>query len=129
MVLVDNPFIVKLHYAFQTKFKLYLILDFMIGGIFLYIYVNLGELFFHLKRAFRFTEDKAKFYSAEIILSLDYLHNKGIIYRDLKPENVLLGKDGHLKITDFGLSKSHMKEGEKATTICGTYEYMAPEIF
>lgn len=105
MVLIENPFIVKLHYAFQTRFKLYLIMDFMIGG-FLQLLHFLGELFFHLKRAYRFKEDKAKFYSAEIILALDYLHHKGIIYRDLKPENVLLGKDGHIKITDFGLSKS-----------------------
>jgi serine/threonine protein kinase len=70
---------------------------------------SIGELFFHLKRAYRFKEDKAKFYCSEIVVALEYLHEKGIIYRDLKPENVLLGKDGHLKITDFGLSKSNMK--------------------
>ena len=64
-----------------------------------------GELFFHLRRAFRFSEDKAKFYCAELVLALEYIHKKNILYRDLKPENILVGSDGHIKITDFGLSK------------------------
>lgn len=64
-----------------------------------------GELFFHLRRAFKFPEQRAKFYSAEIILAIEDLHSKQIIYRDLKPENILVGADGHVKIVDFGLSK------------------------
>lgn len=87
-----------------------------------------GELFFHLRRAYRFPEDRAKLYSAEIIIGLEYLHEKGIVYRDLKPENILLGADGHLRLTDFGLSKGGMADGEKTNTFCGTPEYLAPEI-
>lgn len=64
-----------------------------------------GELFFHLRRAFKFTEERAKLYAAELVLAVEYLHSKDIIYRDLKPENILLDIDGHMKITDFGLSK------------------------
>lgn len=93
-------------------------MDFLIGG----------ELFFHLRRAFKFTEERAKFYCAELILALEYLHKKGIVYRDLKPENILVGEDGHLKLTDFGLSKTNLKDGEKTNTFCGTPEYLAPEI-
>lgn len=92
---ITNPFIVKLHYAFQTPDKLYFVLDF----------VNGGELFSHLRREKKFTEWRAKFYAAEIILALECLHDNNIIYRDLKPENILLDSSGHVKITDFGLSK------------------------
>lgn len=69
------------------------------------IFLYLGELFFLLKKAYKFNEELAKFYSAELILALEYLHSKGIIYRDLKPENVLLNFDGNIKLCDFGLSK------------------------
>jgi serine/threonine protein kinase len=80
MQTVTHPFIVKLHYAFQTPDKLYFVTDFLNGG----------ELFFHLCQEIRFTEDRARFYAAEILLALEELHRNGIIYRDLKPENVLL---------------------------------------
>jgi serine/threonine protein kinase len=93
------PFIVQLHFAFQTNKSLYYIMDFVQGG----------EMFSHLKMALRFSEEKAKFFAAEIIIALEYLHSKNIIYRDLKPENVLLGVDGHIKLTDFGLSKIGIK--------------------
>ena len=84
-------------------------------------YVNGGDLFHHLRKKVRFTEKEAKFFAAEIILALDYLHEKGFIYRDLKPENILLASDGHLKLTDFGLSKDVSEaEGGQAQTFCGT---------
>ena len=92
---MNNPFIVQLHFAFQSAEKLFLVMDFMQGG----------EMFFHLKKASKFDEIKTKFFAAEIVLALDYLHKKKIIYRDLKPENILLDPEGHIKLTDFGLSK------------------------
>lgn len=81
---IDHPNLVKLRYAFQSPSKLYLVLDYMTGG----------ELFFHLKQARRFKEDRAKFYAAEIALGLGHLHANGIIYRDLKPENILMDGEG-----------------------------------
>ncbi|ELP89444.1 hypothetical protein EIN_390690 [Entamoeba invadens IP1] len=116
---IDNPFIVHMHYSFQNENKLYFVMDF----------VNGGELFFHLQNERRFSIARAKFYSAEILLALEHLHKHGIIYRDLKPENVLLTCEGHVCITDFGLSKTGMKEGgDKTGTFCGTAAYLAPEI-
>eukprot|EP01124_Arcella_intermedia_P015647 TRINITY_DN221_c0_g1_i2.p1 TRINITY_DN221_c0_g1~~TRINITY_DN221_c0_g1_i2.p1 ORF type:complete len:403 (-),score=95.25 TRINITY_DN221_c0_g1_i2:29-1237(-) len=113
---IKHPFIVNLNYAFQTKDKLYMILD----------YVNGGELFWHLKREGNFSEERSKFYAAEIASALLHLHENGIIYRDLKPENLLLDSEGHIVITDFGLSKE-IKDGE-THTFCGTPEYLAPEV-
>lgn len=115
---VRHPFIVELVYAFQTGGKLYLILEYLSGG----------ELFMHLEREGIFLEDTTLFYLSEIILALEHLHNLGIIYRDLKPENVLLDAQGHVKLTDFGLCKEHIQEGIVTHTFCGTIEYMAPEI-
>lgn len=88
-----------------------------------------GELFSHLVRSGRFTEDRARFYTAEILLAMDFIHKQGIIYRDLKPENVLLDEEGHINITDFGLSKVGLsRDRDRAFTFCGTPEYLAPEI-
>ncbi|KAM9234161.1 ribosomal protein S6 kinase alpha-2 isoform 2-T2 [Dugong dugon] len=115
---VNHPFIVKLHYAFQTEGKLYLILDFLRGG----------DLFTRLSKEVMFTEEDVKFYLAELALALDHLHGLGIIYRDLKPENVLLDEEGHIKITDFGLSKEAIDHDKRAYSFCGTIEYMAPEV-
>ena len=115
---MDHPFIVKLHYAFQTSSKLYLLVDLMPGG----------ELFYLLRRNRKFPENVARFYAAEILLGLEYLHKRNIIYRDLKPENILIDKDGHLKLTDFGLSKVRFSKEQLAFTMCGTPEYIAPEI-
>ena len=91
-------------------------------------FLNGGELFYHLRREQRFSEDRTKFYAAEILLALECLHNNGVIYRDLKPENVLLDSQGHIKLTDFGLSKIKQTESEVTYTFCGTPEYLAPEI-
>lgn len=115
---ITHPFVVKLHFAFQSSDCLYFVTDFLNGG----------ELFFHLCNEIRFSEDRARFYAAEIVLALDHLHKNGIIYRDLKPENVLLDSEGHLKLTDFGLSKIKQPVDGKTNTFCGTPEYLAPEV-
>eukprot|EP00977_Amphora_coffeiformis_P009786 scaffold2252_cov150-Amphora_coffeaeformis.AAC.1 len=96
---VNHPFIMKLHYAFQSDDKLYLVLDYCPGG----------ELFFHLSRFRRFPERVARFYAAELLLAIGHLHKRGIIYRDLKPENVLLDAEGNVKLGDFGLAKAGIK--------------------
>lgn len=95
MKALQNPFIVKLHYNFESETKMYFVIDFLAGG----------ELFDHLRKDQRFSEERSKFIAAEIILALECLHQNNIIYRDLKPENVLMDSEGHIKLTDFGLSK------------------------
>lgn len=114
----NHPFIAKLRYAFQSPSRLYLVTDFF-GG---------GELLAHLRRLGRFTEAQAKFFTAEVALGLEYLHDRGICHRDLKPENVLLDSDGHVRLTDFGLSKMGLA-GKMTSTLCGTPEYLPPEVF
>ena len=85
-------------------------LGMMGGGKILTIWLLiLGELFYLLRKAYKFNEEFTRFYAAEITLALEYLHKKGIIYRDLKPENILLNVDGHIKMCDFGLSKEGIK--------------------
>jgi len=92
-------------------------------------FINGGELFHHLSIEKRFSEERARFYVAEIVSGMEYLHKAGVIYRDLKPENLLLNGQGHIVMTDFGLSKEglHAKDARTAT-FCGTPEYLAPEI-
>jgi serine/threonine-protein kinase Psk1 len=115
----QHPFVVKLFYAFQDHEKLYLILEYGQGG----------ELFHHLAMERMFSEETAAFYMAEMVLALDHLHRDlGVIYRDLKPENCLLDADGHLLLTDFGLSKVAVDEEERTNSILGTVDYMAPEV-
>uniref|UniRef100_A0A8C0B4S5 Ribosomal protein S6 kinase n=1 Tax=Buteo japonicus TaxID=224669 RepID=A0A8C0B4S5_9AVES len=115
----QSPFLVTLHYAFQTDTKLHLILD----------YINGGELFTHLSHRERFSESEVQIYIGEIVLALEHLHKLGIIYRDIKLENILLDSDGHVVLTDFGLSKEFLTdENERAYSFCGTIEYMAPDI-
>eukprot|EP01084_Bolivina_argentea_P106576 190684_1 len=87
-----------------------------------------GELFFHLAKAGRFQEHKARFYAASIALALEYLHSENIIYRNIKPENVLLDIKGYIKLADFGLSKENVTETQLTHSFCGTPEYIAPEI-
>ncbi|KAL1989567.1 hypothetical protein VTN49DRAFT_6764 [Thermomyces lanuginosus] len=114
-----HPFVVKLYYAFQDHEKLYLILEYAQGG----------ELFTHLAAERMFSEDVAAFYMAEMVLALEHLHqNVGVIYRDLKPENCLLDAEGHLLLTDFGLSKVAVNEDDRCNSSLGTIEYMAPEV-
>ena len=74
------------------------------------------------------TEDQAKFYFSEICLAMLYLHSLSIVYRDIKPENILIDIDGHIRIADFGLSKPNMGEDDFAYSFCGSPEYMAPEM-
>uniref|UniRef100_A0A671VZD9 non-specific serine/threonine protein kinase n=1 Tax=Sparus aurata TaxID=8175 RepID=A0A671VZD9_SPAAU len=90
--------------------------------------VIIAKLFFHLSRDRVFTEDRARFYGAEIVSALEYLHSRNVVYRDLKLENLMLDKDGHIKITDFGLCKEGITDGATMKTFCGTPEYLAPEV-
>ena len=114
-----HPFVVKLYYAFQDHEKLYLILEYAQGG----------ELFEHLRLQGMFQEDTAAFYLAELVLALEHLHSTvGVVYRDLKPENCLLDAEGHLLLTDFGLSKVAVDGEHHCRSMTGTVEYMAPEV-
>lgn len=110
-------FLVGLKFSFQTASDLYLVTDYMSGG----------ELFWHLQREGRFSEKRAKFYIAELIVALQHLHDNDIVYRDLKPENILLDASGHIALCDFGLSKANLSNGT-TNTFCGTTEYLAPEV-
>lgn len=113
----ESSFIVGLKFSFQTPTDLYLVTDYMSGG----------ELFWHLQKEGRFSERRAKFYIAELIVALENLHDNGIVYRDLKPENILLDANGHVALCDFGLSKANLDDGT-TNTFCGTTEYLAPEV-
>eukprot|EP01103_Thecamoeba_quadrilineata_P008598 TRINITY_DN18332_c0_g1_i1.p1 TRINITY_DN18332_c0_g1~~TRINITY_DN18332_c0_g1_i1.p1 ORF type:complete len:849 (-),score=172.18 TRINITY_DN18332_c0_g1_i1:76-2622(-) len=113
---ITHPFIVKLFGTFQDDQNLYMIFDFVSGG----------EIFSYLRRAKVFNNATANFYAAEITVALEFLHGRGVIYRDLKPENVLLAGDGHIKLADFGFAKRLL--GDTTWTLCGTPEYLAPEV-
>ena len=112
---VHHPFVVDLFATFQDNLNVYMLMSYVPGG----------ELFTHLRRAQRFTPDVTRFYLATIILALKYLHSFNIIYRDLKPENLLLDSRGYLRLTDFGFAKI---VDDRTWTLCGTPEYLAPEI-
>lgn len=116
--LSDSNFIVGLKFSFQTPTDLYLVTDYMSGG----------ELFWHLQKESRFSEERAKFYIAELIIALEHLHDNDIVYRDLKPENILLDANGHIALCDFGLSKANLSDNGTTNTFCGTTEYLAPEV-
>ena len=108
---INHPFIVRLHYAFQTGEKLYMVMDFVSGG----------DLYFHLRRLRRFNLDLVKVWMCELVLAIEYLHSMNVVYRDLKPENVLVDTKGHLHLADFGLSKQSETADEPLKTFCGTY--------
>lgn len=115
---LEHPYIVKLYWAFQSHNQLQFVMDFCAGG----------ELFYHLHNVGRLNESQAKFYFAEVLLGIEYLHNQGIVYRDLKPENILLDIDGHVRLADFGLSKTNMTLTNATYSFCGSPEYMSPEM-
>ncbi|CCI45164.1 unnamed protein product [Albugo candida] len=116
---IKHPYIATLCYAFQNDAKLYLLSKYYPGG----------NLLDQMRLARRFTEDRTKLYAAEVALALDHLHSNDIMYRDLKLENVLVGSDGHIALTDFGMSKECMTASSRTSTFVGTYQMMAPEVF
>jgi protein kinase X len=112
---IDHPFCINMIGITQNERYLYIAMEYVPGG----------ELFTYLRTVQSLKSDEARFFAAQVTLMFDYLHNKNIIYRDLKPENLLIDKDGYLKLTDFGFAK--IVEG-RTYTLCGTPEYLAPEI-
>lgn len=114
----DHPYIVTLYYAFQSQDRLFLVMEYC-GG---------GDLLSALTRRKVFTEPEAAFYIGEIALALSHLHSKNIVFRDLKPENVVMDLEGHCLLTDFGISKEGIKDHTSANTFCGSPMYLAPEM-
>eukprot|EP00002_Diphylleia_rotans_P035904 TRINITY_DN786_c1_g4_i1.p1 TRINITY_DN786_c1_g4~~TRINITY_DN786_c1_g4_i1.p1 ORF type:complete len:348 (-),score=74.82 TRINITY_DN786_c1_g4_i1:408-1451(-) len=113
---ITHPFIVRLYATYQDERHLHMLFEYVVGG----------EFFSHLRKARRFSNETARFYAAGITLAFQYIHSMEIVYRDLKPENLLLDNQGHIKITDFGFAKQI--EFDRTYTLCGTPEYLAPEI-
>ena len=119
MVKLNSPFTVNIKFAFQDDSKLYIVSEFLQGG----------DMFYHIHHStIHLTEETVKFYIIEIILGIEFLHSNNVIYRDLKPENILMDSEGHIKLSDFGLSKLLENPKDKAYTLCGTLQYLAPEI-
>ncbi|GMF53920.1 unnamed protein product [[Candida] boidinii] len=112
-----HPFLLNLHQCFQTENRIYFVMEYISGG----------DLMWHVQKE-RFSLRRAQFYAAEVLLALSFLHENGVVYRDLKLDNILLTTDGHIKLGDYGLCKEDMWYGNSTGTFCGTPELMAPEI-
>lgn len=116
MAVMKHPFLVRLFATYNSRDRLYFLLEPSLGG----------ELFSVLREKTLFDEDTARFYAGSVVLAFEYMHSKNIIYRDLKPENLLIDERGYLKVTDFGFAKDI--SGGRTWTLCGTPDYLAPEI-